>query len=339
MPPAPLPDHEAERLAALRSYDVLDTACEAVFDEIARLAARLTGCPIALVSLVDADRQWFKARHGLDTTETPRDVAFCAYAILNPERPLLVPDAAKDRRFAGNPLVTGPIGLRAYAGVPLVNPEGFALGALCVMDRRPRRLTADQVEILVGLARSAATALELHRAMRRARDLALTDGLTGLPNRSALLHALDRTLARQRQDGQGLALLYLDLDGFKAVNDGGGHAAGDAVLREVAAALRACTRPLDMAARIGGDEFAVLLGSADGAPAVAERIRARIAVAMANRHCPVTASVGAVTFPAAPASVDAALAAVDAAMYESKAAGRNRVCHRVQDRAVEAVAA
>jgi diguanylate cyclase (GGDEF)-like protein len=334
MPPAPLPDHEAERLAALRSYDVLDTACEAVFDEIARLAARLTGCPIALVSLVDADRQWFKARYGLDATETPRDIAFCAYAILDPEHPLLVPDAAEDRRFAGNPLVTGPAGLRAYAGVPLVNPEGFALGTLCVMDRRPRHLTPDQVEILAGLARSAATALELHRAMRRARDLALTDGLTGLPNRSALLHALDRTLARQRRDGQGqerqgLALLYLDLDGFKAVNDGGGHAAGDAVLQEVAAVLRACIRPMDMAARVGGDEFAVLLGSAAGVPAAAERIRARIAAAMANRSCPVTASVGAVTFLTAPASMDAALAAVDAAMYESKVAGRNQVCHRV----------
>ncbi len=107
MPPAPPPSDEAERLAALRSYDVLDTACEEAFDDLARLAARLTGCPIALVSLADAERQWFKARVGLDAQETPRDLAFCAHAILRPEEPLVVPDATRDPRFADNALVTG----------------------------------------------------------------------------------------------------------------------------------------------------------------------------------------------------------------------------------------
>ena len=335
MLPAPLPANEAERLAALRSCAILDTACDAAFDGLVRLAAKLTGCPIALVSLVDADRQWFKARHGLEeVAETHRDLAFCAHAILQPDRPLLVPDATADTRFATNPFVTGHPGIRSYAGVPLLSPEGLALGTLCVVDRKPRRLTEDEIEILTGLARSVATALELHRAMRRARDLALTDALTGLPNRPALLDAMDRALARQRRDGHGFALLYLDLDGFKAVNDRHGHAAGDAVLRLVAGALRGCVRQEDLPARLGRDEFAVLLTSGMGCPSMAERVREAVAGGAERRGWPVTVSVGMVSFRDPPASAEAALAVVDAAMFEAKRTGKNRVCHRTHGRPV-----
>jgi GAF domain-containing protein len=134
MPPAPLPNNERERLAALRSYEVLDTACENAFDSLAKVAAQITGCPLAAVSLVDANRQWFKGRYGLKISETPRDHAFCAHAILSQE-PLIVPDATRDPRFADSPLVTKDPGIQFYAGIPLVNQEGFALGALCVNDR------------------------------------------------------------------------------------------------------------------------------------------------------------------------------------------------------------
>ncbi len=325
MAAAPLPDNEAGRLAALRSYDVLDTVCEAAFDDIVRLAARLTRRPIALVSLIDADRQWFKARHGLEVTETPREVAFCAYAILQPDRPLVVRDALLDPRFAGNPAVAGAPWVRSYAGVPLVNTDGFALGTLCVIDHRPWAATAEELDILGGLARSVTTALELRRAMHRMRDLAMTDGMTGLPNRSGVMAALDAALARQRADDLPFSLMFLDLDGFKQVNDTLGHAAGDAALRAVGELLRGLIRKGDTAGRIGGDEFCVLLPDAEGAGMLAERLRLALADRMRREGWKVTASIGAMTFHAMPQSAEAALSAVDALMYGAKAGGKDRV--------------
>lgn len=169
------PQDEQDRLAALRSYGILDTVPEAAYDDIARIAAQICGMPIALVSLVDEERQWFKARVGLDVEETPRDRAFCAHAILEPEELMVVEDAARDPRFADNPLVTGSPGIRFYAGAPLVNSEGHALGTLCVIDREPGRLSADQQEALEALARQVVSQLELRRALasleRTSRDL------------------------------------------------------------------------------------------------------------------------------------------------------------------------
>jgi diguanylate cyclase (GGDEF)-like protein len=320
MPPAPLPSDEAGRLAALRSYAVLDTACEASFDDIARLAARLTRRPIALVSLIDAERLWAKARHGLDITEAPRDLAFCAHAILQPGQPLVIQDMRADPRFADNPLVTDNPGLRSYTGIPLVNTEGYALGTLCVLDHAPRETSEEELDILSGLARSVSTALELRRAMRRMHALAVTDGLTGLPNRSALMTALDAALAGR----QPFTLVFIDLDGFKGVNDRLGHAAGDAVLRAVAEVLRAATREADSLARLGGDEFCVLLG--EGAAAdLAESLRLALAERMAREGWPVTASIGSVRFESMPDSAEAALAAADAMMYAAKAGGKDQV--------------
>jgi diguanylate cyclase (GGDEF)-like protein len=321
MPAAPLPSDEAGRLAALRSYAVLDTACEAAFDDIARLAARLTRRPIALVSLVDAERIWAKARHGLDITEAPRDLAFCAHAILEPGQPLVIGDMRADPRFADNPLVTDNPSFRSYTGIPLVNTEGYALGTLCVLDHAPRETSEEELDILSGLARSVSTALDLRRAMLRMRDLAITDGLTGLPNRSALMTALDATLAERRP----FTVIFIDLDGFKRVNDTLGHAAGDAVLRAVAEVLRAATRETDSLARLGGDEFCVLLGKTTNAAQLAERIRFTLAERMAREGWGVTASIGSVGFEAMPDSAEAALAAADSMMYAAKAGGKDQV--------------
>jgi signal transduction histidine kinase len=163
MPAAAPPDNEAERLKALLAYDILDTLPERVFDDLARLASTLCGTPIAAVSLVDSERQWFKASVGLDVSETPREVSFCAHAILEGDRVLEVPDATLDPRFADNPLVTGDFHLRLYAGAPLVSPTGAPLGALCVIDREARPLTPGQRDGLAILAREVVAQLELRR--------------------------------------------------------------------------------------------------------------------------------------------------------------------------------
>jgi signal transduction histidine kinase len=159
---APLPDNEINRLAALYALDVLDSDAEKDFDDIVALAASVCGVPMSLVSLIDADRQWFKARIGTDLTETHRDLSFCAHAILGKDL-LVVPDARQDARFADNPAVDADGGVRFYAGAPLVTTDGYALGTLCVVDSEPRRLAVEQLQALRALGRQVTSQLELRR--------------------------------------------------------------------------------------------------------------------------------------------------------------------------------
>jgi signal transduction histidine kinase len=168
---APLPGNEAERLAALQAYEVLDTDPEEAFDDLASVAARICGTPIALVSLIDEHRQWFKARIGLDATETPRSVAFCAHAILEPDDVFIVSDSTEDPRFADNPLVTADPEVIFYAGAPLVTPEGMPLGTLCVIDHVPRELSDEDRETLRRLARATVNQLELRKAALDLREI------------------------------------------------------------------------------------------------------------------------------------------------------------------------
>ncbi|MEU8229590.1 GAF domain-containing sensor histidine kinase [Actinoplanes sp. NPDC048967] len=160
--PAPLPGNEADRLAALYELHVLDTAPESDFDDIVKLASTVCGVPMSLVSLIDIDRQWFKAKIGTDLTETPRDLSFCGHAILGKDV-LVVPDVRDDPRFADNPAAGSHQGIRFYAGAPLVTSDGFALGTLCVMDSQPRKLDVEQVQALRALARQVTSQLELRR--------------------------------------------------------------------------------------------------------------------------------------------------------------------------------
>jgi EAL domain-containing protein (putative c-di-GMP-specific phosphodiesterase class I)/GAF domain-containing protein len=162
-----IPADENERLAELAALNVLDTPAEEAFDSLVRLAAFICGTPISLVSLIDADRQWFKARVGLNAAETPRDISFCGHAIANPDRLFVVTDASKDKRFRANPLVTGDPKIRFYAGMPLKTGEGSAVGTLCVIDRVPRELTVMQREALVTLSTAVVAQLNLRRRLSR----------------------------------------------------------------------------------------------------------------------------------------------------------------------------
>jgi GAF domain-containing protein len=163
------PLNEAERLEILRQYRILDTEREPAFDDIAMLAAHVCDTPMAMVSLVDEKRQWFKARVGLEVQETTRDVAFCAHAILESEV-MVVPDALHDQRFAQNPLVTDDPQIRFYAGAPLITPSGHGLGTLCVVDRNPRTLSDDKVKALQALARQVVTQMDLRKSSRVLAD-------------------------------------------------------------------------------------------------------------------------------------------------------------------------
>ena len=167
MQTARLPENEPQRIAALHEYDVLDTLPEVAYDDITHIAAHICDTPIALISLVDENRQWFKSRFGIDVEETPRDVAFCAHAILEPGELFVVRDAAGDERFADNPLVAVDPKIRFYAGAPLISSSGHALGTLCAIDQKPRRLNERQLNALRALARQAEAQLELRLSIRR----------------------------------------------------------------------------------------------------------------------------------------------------------------------------
>ncbi|HLH54624.1 MAG TPA: GAF domain-containing protein [Verrucomicrobiae bacterium] len=190
------PDNEKKRLKVLWQYDVLDTVPEVIFDDLTELAAGICEAPIALISLVDEKRQWFKSKVGITLSETSRDVSFCSHAIQQPDL-FIVPDATQDPRFAQNPLVISDPKIRFYAGAPLITPDGYALGTLCVIDKVPRTLRDDQKQAMRVLARHIVSQLELRRRSRepheRPTSQADTDQLLQEINR------LKKQLAKARQ--------------------------------------------------------------------------------------------------------------------------------------------
>jgi diguanylate cyclase (GGDEF)-like protein len=352
MPKADLLD-EAQRLDELHSYKVLDTEAEQAYDDVVHLASFICDTPVAMISLIDEDRQWFKAKVGMNDMETPRGIAFCAHAITEPGAVMEVADAQQDSRFADNPLVTGPQGVRFYAGAPLLTPSGAALGTVCVIDRVPRKLTGAQSDALQALSRQVVQLLALRRAnaelellsrahVLRQRELEAsqlelqrlntelsrqtqTDALTGLNNRRAFDEVLGHEFARAVRAHSPLAMLMVDVDHFKAYNDQYGHLAGDDALKAVAAAIKSQARAYDHVARYGGEEFAVVLPDAgpQEMQAVAERIRLAVK-ALTTLHRPVTVSVGAALCDGS-TSPSHLVDRADQALYQAKQDGRNRV--------------
>ena len=342
---APKPIDEQTRLNALEAYEILDTMPEQVFDDLTYLASQICNTPIALISLVDAERQWFKSRVGLNIDETHRDLAFCAHAILEPEELLIVKDAEEDSRFVDNDLVVDGT-VRFYAGAPLRRREGSALGTLCVIDDQPRELDDEQRAALAALSRQVVGQLELRKALRDLKhhqtkleryqqdleaanvELAAqrnTDALTGIPNRGAFDRRLDEEVLRAQRYGSSLSLVMLDVDRFKDYNDSFGHAAGDKVLKAVAGMLREISRTSDFVARFGGEEFTAILPgtSLRGASIMSERFRHGIAAATWEGRR-VTVSVGVAEL-ADSDTRQSLLTRADEALYEAKSRGRNCV--------------
>jgi diguanylate cyclase (GGDEF)-like protein/PAS domain S-box-containing protein len=459
----PRPRDEEARLAELRSLQILDTDREERFDRLTRLTARLFGVPVALVSLIDADRQWFKSTVGLDATETRREDSFCGHAIIGDDT-FVIPDARADDRFADNPMVAGEPFIRFYAGQPISGPEGHHLGTLCVIDRKPRTFSSDDRQILkdladlvdqelagrtlaetlqklhatearfeasfqqapigmamvslrhdkdfgrfldvnqalvdlVGDARASALQNQFTRylhpddvdevmeialaagrgeidrldrelrliradrtmvwvslraaAVRDERDenayaivhaadisqrrafeeelerLALHDPLTGLPNRRLLVDRLGHTIRALDRDPAPVAVMYLDLDNFKRVNDTWGHDAGDELIKVAARRLSDSIRPIDTAGRMGGDEFVLVcpqLGGVDDARNIAKRVSQAFVepIDVGPARVTLTISGGIAMGTSADEEPDRLLRDADQALYRAKAAGRDR---------------
>ena len=320
---APKLDDEAGRLAALYRYDILDTGTEAEFEQIVQLVQRVFDVPMAAVTLIDSDRQWFKASRGLNVPETPRNMAFCHHTISAADG-LAVEDAEADPRFAGTPLVAGAPHIRSYLGAPLRTPDGYQVGALCIIGNERRQFTLEDREILRRFSDVVVSQMEL-------RQLASRDSLTGALTRRAFDQAIFDALEAGRKTGRGAALAILDLDFFKRLNDEHGHGCGDAVLVAVTEAMAVVLGPRGIIGRLGGEEFGVLIDSGDTAmaTALAERLRAAVAaVAVPGHDVQATASIGVALLSPELDTAEAWLRAADMALYAAKAGGRDRVALR-----------
>ena len=316
--------------------DVLFTPSEERFDRITRIASKLLGMPIALISLISSDSQWFKSAQGLGVPETSREISFCGHAI-NHDETFVVDDAAEDQRFFDNPLVTGDPNIRFYAGHPLHSVDGNRVGTLCIIDRKPRTLTEEQLQLLQDLAAIAESELQrgqlsesqgdLVREMDDLKRRASIDGLTRLWNRAAIMELLGAEVERAKR-GIPMCVAMIDVDHFKKVNDAYGHPAGDAALVEVAARIRRVLREYDSVGRYGGEEFIAALSNTSLIPAMKLCQRIRLSIEKEPIETPVgpisvTVSIGLVQSLAKSSTLERLIGVADAALYRAKAKGRN----------------
>ena len=318
------PHNEALRLRALRSLNILDTPPEARFDRLTRLAKSIFNVPIALISLIDEDRQWFKSCIGLEARETTREISFCGHAILG-DSVFIIEDASQDERFADNPLVLNDPKIRFYAGWPLRHVDGSNLGTLCIIDTVPRVLRADELDTLRDLA-------EVAEAELVAMHLATLDHLTKVMNRRGFITLAENSLSICIRQKLPASLAFFDLKGFKAINDQFGHAEGDLALATFAQQMTKVFRDSDIVARFGGDEFVVLLidASVDLTKEIIARFRRSLEAYndTADRGYRISFSDGVVAMdPARDYSIQTLLSQADTLMYEAK---RKRAVRRAE---------
>lgn len=343
-------EYEEQRLAALASYDILDTPPDVAFDDIAHITAIICAAPIVVINFIDRDRQWFKSVLGLKVRETPLDISICQHVLLQDDL-FVVPDTRLDPRFANNPLVTGEPKLRFYAGALLKNEQGYPLGTLCVLDYHPRDLDETQRFALSALANQVMTQLELLRhhskqvaliqelqtAKAELLELAATDPLSGLFNRRAFEKHLHHELALIKRGAATAALVMIDFDHFKAINDQFGHVVGDEVLQCFALRVQKIFRQADVISRWGGEEFVVLMpitSQVDALQAV-ERLHQSLKntplTYAADQPIFITISAGIGSLTANSTAQDS-LRSVDQLLYKAKSAGRSRtVCEPFTD--------
>lgn len=311
-------DDEAGRLAALRRYDVLDSEPETEFVDIVKLLGTMFAMPFAAINLLDECRNWPLAIEGALRVADARKDAFCNIAIQS-LAPLVVENAALDPRFCDNVHVTGPAGVRAYLGMPLTTPDGYNIGAICVWGTEPRRFSEADVEVLRNLAKVVMSQFELRMA---AKLDALTDAMTR--------RAFDTRLQRVTQSPEAdvSSVILLDIDHFKSVNDTFGHGVGDMVLKAVAQTISGLIGRGEAFARLGGEEFAILMpgASALAAQGLAERIQqallSLVVPQLQGRR--VTMSLGIAQRLAQESSL-AWLERADKALYGAKSQGRDRI--------------
>ncbi|SHI89938.1 sensor domain-containing diguanylate cyclase [Cycloclasticus pugetii] len=314
-----IPDNEQSRLKALHSLNVLDTPPEERFDRLTRLAKRMFNVPIALVSLVDENRQWFKSCVGLSVCETPRDISFCGHTILGNDI-FIVPDTLVDPRFADNPLVLNDPFIRFYAGCPLRHLDGSMLGTLCIIDQEPRDISQEDLDILNDLADLASREL-------MAIELATLDELTKISNRRGFIKLAKHSLTICTRQNIPVSIAFLDLNSFKPINDTFGHAEGDTALIAFAELMKKSFRKSDVFARIGGDEFAILLTDTLAQPAEKTMARFRRALRLynktANRGYNIEFSEGIIPIDLEQTpSIESLLNQADSLMYQQKNTSR-----------------
>jgi diguanylate cyclase (GGDEF)-like protein len=318
-------ERESARLAALERYDVLGTPPEEAFDRITRLTKKLFDVPIAIVSFIDAHRQWYKASEGIAVKEVPKEKTFCQNVIADGKL-LVVPDATMDPRFRHSEFVASDPHIRFYAGVPLQTGDGHNIGVLCIIDTQPRDFNKAEIEVMEDLSQLVMGALELRRCANK-------DSLTGVLSRRAFKEEVEHAAALALRHGHDLSVIAFDLDLLATINDAHGHAMGDTVLARTVQVCTTQLRSTDLIGRLGGEEFAILLPNTGRASAmqVAEKLREQVQsqrIAVRDRIIKPTASFGVASLDHTTRDAQTLLERADEAVADAKAAGRNQCATR-----------
>jgi diguanylate cyclase (GGDEF)-like protein len=338
----PLTTDENKRLDRLGALGLVYSPAEERFDRITRLTHNVFTVPVAMVTLLAEKCNWFKSAQGTALDQQPRELSFCAHAILH-DGPFVITDARLHPDFADNPEVNGEPFIRFYAGQPIMY-EGSPMGTLCIIDFVPRQLQPSERETLGNLAKWVESELRLTALseeqirllseLEQAKRQSMIDPLTKLWNRYGMEILLEREISGAERCQQAVAVMMIDVDHFKAINDSFGHLAGDIVLREVAQRIRSAVRPSDVVVRYGGDEFLVMARdcSKELAAVIGERILMRVMgepVAAGADSLKTSVTIGIATTGSARTSLLSRLMkSADGALYDAKTAGRG--CARVK---------